>query len=114
MNGSSKNRCREDCEIEKRFEMACEKDGWVVSVAITPDNFVSLFMEKFGENSIVETDDNVAVKRLVSFIRSEFRKTLETKDLCKSEEIIPNTRTPFHTTYIARLDASEYLSRNMS
>jgi hypothetical protein len=101
-------------EIEKRFEDECEKNGWVVSVAITPNDLVSLFMEKFGENPITETDDNAAVERLVSFIKNEFGKPLESKELTKSDEKIPNTRAPFHITYIARFDISEYLSRNVS
>lgn len=100
--------------IERHFEMECENDGWVVSVAITPNDLVSLFMEKFGENPITETDDNAAVERLVSFIKNEFGKLLESKELIKNEEKIPNTRAPFHTTYIARFDVSEYLSRNVS
>jgi hypothetical protein len=100
--------------IERHFEMECENDGWVVSVAITPDYFVSLFMDKFCENPIVATDDKAAVGRLVSFIKNEFGKPLESKELTKSDEKIPNTRAPFHITYIARFDISEYLSRNVS
>ena len=106
--------CNVERNLEKLFEAECENDGWVVSVAITPNDLVSLFMEKFGENPITETDDNAAVERLVSFIKNEFGKPLESKELTKSDEKIPNTRAPFHITYIARFDISEYLSRNVS
>ena len=39
-------------EIEKRMESACEKDGWVVSVAMMPPKSTTLHIEKFGENKI--------------------------------------------------------------
>ncbi len=31
-------------EIEKRMEAACEKDGWVVSVAMMPPENTTLFI----------------------------------------------------------------------
>ena len=38
-------------EIEKRMESACEKDGWVVSVAMMPPKSTTLHIEKFGESA---------------------------------------------------------------
>ncbi len=40
--------CRFERDIEKVLEDACEKDGWICTVAISPDGVASMFVEKFG------------------------------------------------------------------
>ena len=48
-------------EIEKRMESACEKDGWVVSVAMMPPESTTLHIEKFGESPIAADDEKAAL-----------------------------------------------------
>ena len=48
-------------EIEKRMESACEKDGWVVSVAMMPPKSTTLHIEKFGESPIAAEDEKAAL-----------------------------------------------------
>ena len=54
-------------EIEKRMEAACEKDGWVVSVAMMPPERTTLFIEKFGEAPIRSSDEDAALTQIFCF-----------------------------------------------
>ena len=59
-------------EIEKRMEAACEKDGWVVSVAMMPPENTTLFIEKFAEGPITASEEPVALKDAQAFAKAEF------------------------------------------
>ena len=61
--------------IEKMIENACEKDGWICTVAISPDGIASLFMEKLGGVPIAANDEKEASYRCLSFIKEEFGAT---------------------------------------
>ena len=78
-------------EIEKRMESACEKDGWVVSVAMMPRKSTTLHIEKFGESPIAAEDEKAALERAVAFASDEFGTKAE---IAGDEERIPNTRAP--------------------
>lgn len=101
-------------QIEKRCEEICEKDGWVVSAAISPERKLSLFMEKFSEIPIQSLDETATLERLLAFVKDEFDIEInqDSKQLSKNTETIPNTRAPYHIMYIARIDISDYISKN--
>ena len=91
-------------EIEKRMEAACEKDGWVVSVAMMPPERTTLFIEKFGEAPLRSSDEDAALERAQAFAKAEFGTEATVERL---EEKIPNTRAPYHVTFLVRVDASK-------
>ena len=91
-------------EIEKRMESACEKDGWVVSVAMMPPESTTLHIEKFAEKSIITSDANEALNSALAFAKSEFGTETSVERI---DERIPNTRAPYHVTFLIRVDASK-------
>ena len=91
-------------EIEKRMEAACEKDGWVVSVAMMPPENTTLFIEKFSEGPIGAADELVALKSARAFAKAEFGTDVTVERL---NEKIPNTRAPYHVTFLVQVDASK-------
>lgn len=91
-------------EIEKRMEAACEKDGWVVSVAMMPPENTTLFIEKFSESAIGSSDDWAALECAQAFAKAEFGTGVTVERL---DEKIPNTRAPYHVTFLVRVDASK-------
>ena len=95
--------------IEKMLENACEKDGWVCTVAISPDGIASLFMEKFGGAPIAANDEKEATSRCLSFIKEEFGATpnAESETLTRFGETIPNTCAPYHVTYRFNVDVRD-------
>ena len=98
------NMARIEREIEKRMEAACEKDGWVVSVAMMPPENTSLFIEKFGETSLRSSDEDAALERAQAFAKAEFGTDVE---VVRDEETIPNTRAPHHIRLRLKVDASK-------
>ena len=91
-------------EIEKRMEAACEKDGWVVSVAMMPPENTTLFIEKFGEGPIRSSDEDAALESAQAFAKAEFGTDVE---VIRDEEKIPNTRAPYHIRLRLKVDASK-------
>ena len=91
-------------EIEKRMEAACEKNGWVVAVAMMPPETTTLHIEKFGEVPVTDADAQVALDSAVAFAKAEFGTEATVERL---EEKIPNTRAPYHVTFLVRVDASK-------
>ena len=91
-------------EIEKRMEAACEKDGWVVSVAMMPPENTTLFIEKFGETSLRSSDEDAALESAQAFAKAEFGTDVE---VIRDEEKIPNTRAPYHIRLRLKVDASK-------
>ena len=91
-------------EIEKRMEAACEKDGWVVSVAMMPPESTTLFVEKFSEGPIGTSEELVALKSAQAFAKAEFGTEAE---VIRDEVKIPNTRAPYHVQLRLKVDASK-------
>ena len=91
-------------EIEKRMEAACEKDGWVVSVAMMPPESTTLFIEKFGEAPLRSSDEDAALKSAQAFAKAEFGTEVTVE---RFDEKIPNTRAPYHVTFLVKVDASK-------
>ena len=91
-------------EIEKRMESACEKDGWVVSVAMMPRENTTLFIEKFSESAIGSSDEGAALESVQAFAKAEFGIEGE---VIREEVKIPNTRAPYHVTFLIKVDASK-------
>ena len=91
-------------EIEKRMESACEKDGWVVSVAMMPPESTTLHIEKFGEAPVTGVDAQTALDSAVAFAKAEFGTSATVERL---DEKIPNTRAPYHVTFLVKVDASK-------
>ena len=91
-------------EIEKRMEAACEKDGWVVWVAMVPPAKATLFIEKFGEAPIRSSDEDAALESAQAFAKAEFGTDVE---VIRDEEKIPNTRAPYHIRLRLKVDASK-------
>ena len=98
--------------IEKMLENACEKDGWICTVAISPDGIASLFMEKFGGAPIAANDEKEASSRCLSFIKEEFGATpnADAKTLTRFGETIPNTCAPYHVTYRFNVDVRDRIA----
>ena len=90
--------------IEKRMEAACEKDGWVVSVAMMPPESTTLFIEKFGEAPLRSSDEDAALERAQAFAKTEFGTEAE---VIRDEVKIPNTRAPYHVQLRLKVDASK-------
>ena len=91
-------------EIEKRMESACEKDGWVVSVAMMPPKSTTLHIEKFGEEPVTSEDAQAALDSAVAFAKAEFGTSATVERL---DEKIPDTRAPYHVTFLVKVDASK-------
>ena len=104
MNEDFDNMSRIEREIEKRMEAACEKDGWVVSVAMMPPENTTLFIEKFSESAIGSSDDWAALECAQAFAKAEFGTEAE---VIRDEEKIPNTRAPYHIRLRLKVDASK-------
>lgn len=104
--------CRFERGIEKLLEDACEKDGWIASVAISPDGIASLFLEKFGETPVVDGDCKCAVARCLAFVKNEFdvAPSPESGTLTRFAETIPNTRAPYHVTYRFNVDVTSRIA----
>ena len=95
---------RVEREIEKRMEAACEKDGWYVAVAMMPPESTSLHIEKFGEAPVTGDDAQTALDSAVAFAKAEFGTVVTVE---RFDEKIPNTRAPYHVTFLVKVDASE-------
>ncbi len=104
MTNNIDNMARIEREIEKRMEAACEKNGWVVAVAMMPPETTTLHIEKFCEKPIAGEDAQAALDSAVAFAKAEFGTTVAVERL---EEKIPNTRAPYHVTFLVRVDASK-------
>lgn len=101
-------------ELEKRFEKACEKNGWSATAYLQiGGNEATLMLDKHSESPITK-DDVISAQGLIkSFISAEFgiSDIAEDKVLSKDEEKIPNTIAPYHITLTARIGASDWLKR---
>ena len=95
-------------EMERRFEQACEKDGWTASVAISENSSVSLLLEKFGEEPVMLDDENKAVHCFAHFIEEEFGVELKAE---RTTETIPNTRNPHHVSFHSIINAQKRISQ---
>ena len=91
-------------EIEKRMEAACEKDGWYVAVAMMPPESTTLHIEKFGETPVTDDDAQSALDSAVAFAKAEFGTEVTVE---RFDEKIPNTRAPYHVTFLVKVDASK-------
>ena len=98
------NMARIEREIEKRMEAACEKDGWYVAVAMMPPESTTLHIEKFGETPVTDGDARAALDSVVAFAKAEFGTTVTVE---RFDEKIPNTRAPYHVTFLVKVDASK-------
>ena len=102
-------------EIEKRMEAACEKDGWVVSVAMMPPERTTLHIEKFGEVPVTDDDAQAAQDSAVAFAKAEFGTSAR-----RSSGSTRRFPTPAHRTMLrssSRLtprSASQSWRRNMN
>ena len=104
MTNNIDNMARIEREIEKRMEAACEKNGGGVAVAMMPPETTTLHIEKFCEKPIAGEDAQAALDSAVAFAKAEFGTTVAVERL---EEKIPNTRAPYHVTFLVRVDASK-------
>ena len=104
-----KKMCSFERGIEKMLEDACEKGGWICTVAISPDGVASLFVEKFGGCPIALGDEKTAASRCMTFIKEEFGATphAESETLTRFGETIPNTCAPYHVTYRFNVDVRD-------
>lgn len=104
--------CRFERDIEKMLEDACEKDGWICTVAISPDGIASFFVEKFGGCPIASSEEKTAVSRCMSFIREEFgaMPNAESGTLTRFGETIPNTCAPYHVSYRFNVDVRDRIA----
>ena len=91
-------------EIEKRMEAACEKNGWYVAVAMMPPETTTLHIEKFGEVPVTDADAQAALDSAVAFAKAEFATEVTVE---RFDEKIPNTRAPYHVTFLVKVDASK-------
>jgi len=91
-------------EIEKRMEAACEKNGRVAAVAMMPPERTTLHIEKFGEEPVSGEDAQAALDSAVEFAKAEFGTSVTVE---RFEEKIPNTRAPYHVTFLVKVDASK-------
>ena len=95
---------RVEREIEKRMEATCEKDGWYVAVAMMPPESTTLHIEKFGEEPVAGEDARAALDSAVAFAKAEFGTSATVE---RFDEKIPNTRAPYHVTFLVQVDASK-------
>ena len=98
------NMARIEREIEKRMEAACEKNGWYVAVAMMPPESTTLHIEKFSEEPVTGEDAQAALESAVAFAKSEFGTSATVE---RFNEKIPNTRAPYHVTFLVKVDASK-------
>jgi len=98
---------RVEREIEKRMESACEKDGWYVAVAMMPPESTTLHIEKFGETPVADSDAQAALDSAVAFAKAEFGTEVTVE---RFDERIPNTRAPYHVTFLVKVDASKRIA----
>ena len=91
-------------KIEKRMEAACEKNGWYVAVAMMPPERTTLHIEKFGEEPAAGEDAQAALDSAVAFAKAEFGTEATAE---RFDEKIPNTRAPYHVTFLVKVDASK-------
>ena len=91
-------------EIEKKMEAVCEKNGWYVAVAMMPPERTTLHIEKFGEEAVAAEDAQAALDSAVAFAKAEFGTEVTFERL---DEKIPNTRAPYHVTFLVKVDASK-------
>ena len=94
---------RIECEIEKRMEVVYEKDGWVASVAMYPINAASLIIEKFDELPVTADDAEAAMQRALQFAKDEFGTEASVE---RDDELIPNTRAPYHVRFHLKVDGT--------
>ena len=104
MFDNTDNMARIEREIEKRMEAACEKNGWYVAVAMMPPERTTLHIEKFGEEPVASEDAQAALDSAVAFAKAEFGTSVTVERL---DEKIPNTRAPYHVTFLVKVDASK-------
>ena len=104
MNDNLDTMARIEREIEKRMEAACEKNGWYVAVAMMPPDTTTLHIEKFGEGPVTGEDAQAALDSAVAFAKAEFGTDVTVERL---NEKIPNTRAPYHVTFLVQVDASQ-------
>ncbi len=90
-------------EVEKRMETACEKDGWVVSVAMYPITAASLFIEKFAEQPVTAEDAEAAMQGALQFAKDEFGTEASVE---RDDEKIPHTRAPYHVRFHLKVDVT--------
>ena len=95
---------RVEREIEKRMEAVCERDGWYVAVAMMPPESTTLHIEKFGETPVTNGDAQTALDSAVAFAKAEFGTEVTVE---RFDEKIPNTRAPYHVTFLVKVDASK-------
>lgn len=98
------NLARIEREIEKRMEVACEKNGWYVAVAMTPPERTTLHIEKFVEEPLRSSDEDAALKSAQAFAKAEFGTEVE---VVRDDETIPNARAPYHIRLRLKVDASK-------
>lgn len=98
------NMARIEREIEKRMEAACERNGWYVAVAMMPPETTTLHIEKFGEVPVTDADAQAALDSAVAFAKAEFGTEVTVE---RFDEKIPNTRAPYHVTFLVKVDASK-------
>ena len=91
-------------EIEKRMEAVCEKNGWYVAVAMMPPETTTLHIEKFGEEPVAGEDAQAALDSAVAFAKGEFGTSATVE---RFDEKIPNTRAPYHVTFLVKVDATK-------
>ena len=90
-------------DIERRFEIACESNGWYVSFAMYPVDAVSLFIEKFTEQPVTAADAEAAILGAVQFAKGEFGCEAKVE---RVDETIPNTRAPYHVCFRLKVDGT--------
>ena len=98
------NMARIEREIEKRMEVACEKNGWYVAVAMMPPESTTLHIEKFSEVPVTDANAQAALDSAVVFAKAEFGTEVTVE---RFDEKIPNTRAPYHVTFLVKVDASK-------
>ena len=91
-------------EIEKKMEAACEKNGWYVAVAMMPPERTTLHIEKFGEEPVTSEDAQAVLDSAVAFAKAEFGTSATVE---RFDENKPNTRAPYHVTFLVKVDASK-------
>ena len=91
-------------EIAKRMKAACEENGWVVAVSLMPPENATLLIEKFAEERITAFDAQMALESVIAFAKAEFGTSVEVE---RFNEKIPNTRAPYHVTFLVKVDASK-------
>ena len=104
MSDNIDNMARIEREIEKKMEAACEKNGWHVAEAMMPPESTTLHIEKFSEGPVAGEDAQAALDSAVAFAKTEFGTSATVE---RFDEKIPNTRAPYHVTFLVKIDASK-------